>query len=91
MRRIAMMIVLVLIAAPSAAAERTVVLLIDNMTCALCPITVRTAIQRVPGVAEVEVDLDAKTASVVYDDAETTVAEIAEASGAAGYPAHPRD
>ena len=69
------------------AAERTVTLAVENMTCALCPITVRTAIQRVAGVKDVRVDFESKTAVVVYDDAQATVQDIAEASRQAGYPA----
>lgn len=72
---------------PGMAGERTVTLAVDNMTCALCPITVRHAIQAVPGVAVVEVDLDTKTAVVTFDDATSSVDELAAASANAGYPA----
>lgn len=67
--------------------ERTVTLAIDNMTCALCPITVRHAIAAVTGVSEVEVDLQTKTAVVTFDDAESSVGDLADASANAGYPA----
>jgi mercuric ion binding protein len=78
---------LLLSASIAAAAERTVTLAVENMTCALCPITVRTAIEGVAGVKEVQVDLETKTAVVVFDDTEATVRDIAEASRQAGYPA----
>lgn len=74
-------------ASVAAAAERTVTLAVENMTCALCPITVRTAIERVTGVKDVQVDFETKTAVVVFDDADATVQDIAEASRQAGYPA----
>jgi mercuric ion binding protein len=37
------------------AAERTVTLAVDGMTCASCPYIVRTALQEIPGVARAEV------------------------------------
>ncbi|HEY1383703.1 MAG TPA: mercury resistance system periplasmic binding protein MerP [Dongiaceae bacterium] len=69
------------------AAERTITLAVENMTCALCPITVRTAIEHVAGVKDVRVDFGSKTAVVVFDDAQATVQDIADASRQAGYPA----
>jgi mercuric ion binding protein len=69
------------------ASERTVVFAVENMTCALCPITVRKAMERVPGVASVTVDADAMTATVVYDPARASDDAIAAASAGAGYPA----
>jgi len=60
---------------------------IENMTCAACPITVRKAMQGVEGVKSVDVDFDAKTATVVFDPAVTTADKIAQASTNAGYPA----
>lgn len=73
------------------AAERTVTLAVENMTCALCPITVRAAIERVAGVKDVQVDFETKMAVVVFDDAKATVADLAEASRLAGYPATPEE
>ena len=60
---------------------------IENMTCATCPISVRKAMKRVGGVKSVEVDFETKTATVVYDPAVTTPADIAAASTNVGYPA----
>jgi periplasmic mercuric ion binding protein len=82
---------LLLSASVAAAAERTVTLAVENMTCALCPITVRTAIEHVAGVRDVRVDFESKTAVVMFDDAETSVKDIAEASRLAGYPAAPKE
>lgn len=87
MLRYLMLLPLLLSASVATAAERTVTLAVENMTCALCPITVRTAIERVAGVKDVQVDFETKTAVVVFDDAEATVQDIAEASRQAGYPA----
>ena len=60
---------------------------VAKMTCAACPITVRTAMQRVDGVRSVKIDFEAKTAIVTFDPAVTTAGEIAQASADAGYPA----
>ena len=43
---------------------QTVTLEVKNMTCAVCPITVKKALERVPGVTDAKVDFDKKTASV---------------------------
>ena len=76
-------------AARAAEAERIATFDVPGMTCALCPITVRKAMEGVKGVKQVEVDFNAKTATVVFDPAKTTVEAIAAASANAGYPAHP--
>lgn len=69
------------------AAEQSTTFAIKNMTCALCPITVRKAIEGVKGVKSVTVDFGAKTATVVYDPTVASVDAIAAASTNAGYPA----
>jgi mercuric ion binding protein len=74
-------------ATPTAVVLQTVVFEIENMNCALCPVTVRTAMEDVDGVASVEVDFDSKTATVVFDPAIATIEAIAKASADAGYPA----
>lgn len=67
---------------------RTASFIVDNMTCATCPITVRTAMSRVDGVRSVSVDFASKRATVTYDPARATTEAIAAASTNAGYPAH---
>lgn len=73
--------------AAAQSAEQTQDFAIENMTCATCPITVKKAMSGVDGVVSVEVDFEAKTATVVYDPSVATAEEIAEASTNAGYPA----
>lgn len=68
-------------------ATQTTTFAIDNMTCALCPVTVRKAMEGVKGVKSVTVDFDAKTATVVFDPSLTNLDAIAAASTDAGYPA----
>ncbi|WP_127561357.1 cation transporter [Nioella ostreopsis] len=74
-------------AAQTVAVEQTVTFTVDNMTCALCPITVRRAMEGVEGVRAVEIDFEARTATVVFDAAATSAGAIAAASANAGYPA----
>ncbi len=73
--------------AASEAAVQTAIFNVDNMTCALCGIIVKTALQGVEGVRSVEIDFGAKTATVVFDPSVTTTEAIATASTNAGYPA----
>lgn len=68
-------------------ASRTATFNVENMTCALCPVTVKKALEGVKGVKSVRIDFDAKTAAVVFDPSEASVAAIAAASTNAGYPA----
>lgn len=75
--------------AQAAEAAQTMVFTVENMTCALCPVTVRKAMEQVTGVKSVTVDFDAKTATVVFDPAQATPEAIAKASADAGYPAQP--
>lgn len=76
-------------ALPVIAAEQTVTMDIEKMTCALCPLTVRKAMERVDGVQDVEVDFDSKIATVTFDDSKTTADAVAQASTEVGYPATP--
>lgn len=61
--------------------------LVENMTCALCPVTVKKAMEKVTGVKSVRIDFAARTATVVFDPAVTSVDAITAASAHAGYPA----
>lgn len=70
-----------------AAPPRTVVLEVRNMTCALCPLTVRKSLEKVPGVNRAEVDFAGKTATVVFDADQTSPEALAKATTDAGFPA----
>lgn len=71
---------------PALAATKTVTLSVSKMTCAACPITVKKALDKVEGVAKVEVSFDKKEAVVTFDDAKTKVEVLLEATKSAGYP-----
>jgi mercuric ion binding protein len=68
------------------AATRTVTLDVKNMTCAVCPLTVKKALEHVAGVQQVSVSYADKTATVQFDDAATTTDQLTEATKNAGYP-----
>ncbi len=69
-----------------AAEPQTVVLDVQNMTCELCPITVKKALDKVPGVAATKIDLAKKTATVKFDPERANVAALVKATTNAGYP-----
>ncbi len=80
----------VLFAAGAAfAATRTVTLAVEHMTCPACPAIVHKTLARLPGVEKVAVSLGKKTATVTYDNAKTTLAQLEAATRNAGYPSHP--
>lgn len=60
------------------------------MTCPLCRITIKKALQNVSGVQRVTVDYDSKTAEVDFDPRQTGVQDLIKASTDAGYPATAR-
>lgn len=68
------------------AAPRTVVLSVPGMTCTACPITVRKALEKVPGVERVKVTYESKEAVVTFDDAKTDGRALIKATTEAGYP-----
>jgi mercuric ion binding protein len=68
------------------AAPKTVTLSVPSMYCPVCPITVKKALTKVPGVSRVEVSLAKRQAVVTYDDAEASVAALTRATKDAGYP-----
>jgi periplasmic mercuric ion binding protein len=65
---------------------RTATLEVSNMDCAVCPITVRKALENVPGVATATVDFKTKRAVVAFDPARTSPEALAKATADAGYP-----
>lgn len=74
------------------AEPRTIVLNVDNATCALCGPIVKMTLQRVAGVNAVDLkEADAMSgamATVEFDDAVTNVQALIAATTNAGYPSH---
>jgi len=86
---LALLLLLAAAALPAAAGDtamRTTTLAVNNMTCAMCPITIRKALRQVPGVESAKVDFKTKTATVRFDPAKTTPEALTEATTQAGYP-----
>ena len=73
------------------AAEKTVVLNVDNATCELCGPIVKRTLLRVSGVKAVEVNEASAgaVATVTFDDAVASVAMLVAATTNAGYPSRP--
>ncbi len=66
--------------------SKTVTLDVPGMTCKFCPITIRKALEKVPGVIEAKADYETKTATVTFDPDKTTVDKLTAATKNAGYP-----
>ncbi len=83
---IANALVALILAAPAWASLRSVTLNVSGMTCAACPITVKEALKKVPGVSKIEVRYEKKQVLVTFDDAKTNTDALVKATTNAGYP-----
>ncbi len=77
---------LVLCTVPTWAATRTVTLSVPGMNCPTCPITVKKALNRVPGVLQVSSSLEKRQSTVTFDDSKASVDDLIMATEEAGYP-----
>ena len=75
-----------LVATPVWAATQTVTLAVPGMTCAACPITVKTALTKVDGVTKAGVSFENREAIVTFDDTKTNALALTKATEDAGYP-----
>ena len=75
--------------APAWASPQTVTLNVSGMTCPACPITVKKALEKVPGVSKVDVRFEKKQVLVTFDDARTNTDALVKATTNAGYPSQP--
>jgi mercuric ion binding protein len=84
--------ILVVAALPSLvfADVRSVTLDVKGMHCGTCPLTVKLILLKQPGVSEVKMDADKKSATVKFEVAKSTPESLAQAVTQAGYPAAPR-
>lgn len=57
------------------------------MSCVTCPLTVKAALKRVPGVSKIQVDFETRRALVTFDDARTDTAALLKATADVGFPA----
>jgi mercuric ion binding protein len=86
MRKLLMVMLTAIPFAVLAATPQTVTLDVQNMTCELCPITVKKSLEKVSGVSAVKVDFDKKTAIVTYDADQSQPEALTRATTNAGYP-----
>lgn len=56
------------------------------MTCSTCPIQVKQALLRVPGVSAASASLEKKEAIVTYDERRTNVEALRKATADIGFP-----
>ena len=66
----------------------TVEVKLSSMQCSMCSHTIEEALKKVDGVQSVEVDLEAKTAKVTFDDKVTSVPALEQAVTKTGYAAN---
>lgn len=82
----AVLVAFAVFASVATAAERTVTLKIENMTCDLCAPTVKKSLSQIKGVIRVEVSAEKGAATVTFDDAQTDATALTKATTNAGYP-----
>ena len=69
---------------------QTAILDVQNMTCSMCPLTVKAALKKVSGVIDAKVDFDHKTATVTFDADPLDSAALVKATTDAGFPSTAR-
>lgn len=85
--RPALLAATILCIAPLALAKtQTMKLDVPTMDCATCPITIKAALNKVPGVTSARVSYERREALVVYDDTKTGPDALKKATADAGYP-----
>jgi periplasmic mercuric ion binding protein len=63
-----------------AATPQTAVLDVQNMTCNLCPVTVKKSLEKVSGVSQARIDFERKTATVTFDADKTSTTALVKAT-----------
>ena len=78
--------VAILINGYALAAQRSVTLAVDGMTCASCPYIVKQTLAAISGVSTVVVSFREKKATVTFDDGKTNASELTAATANLGFP-----
>ncbi len=86
MKKLTLLFLLTFLHLPVFASPQTVTLDVPSMNCAMCPVTVRKALEKVDGVYGAEASFDTKQAVVMFDDETTSVDALVAATTNAGYP-----
>ena len=87
MSRLKLLLLLPFVLPAFAGEPKVAVLDVPGMFCSLCPITVKKALERVPGVVHAKADLATKRAEATYDPDKTSPEALAKAVSEAGFPA----
>ncbi len=88
---LAVVIASLVLLASAWASPQTVTLNVSGMTCPACPITVKKALAKVPGVSKVDVRFEKKQILVTFDNAKTNTDALVKATTNAGYPSQPEN
>lgn len=67
--------------------NQSIVLDVQNMTCAMCKFTIKKALSSVEGTKKVTVNFEDKTANVTFNPQKTNSNALIKAITNAGYPA----
>jgi len=67
--------------------EKSIVLDVQNMSCAMCKFTIKKALSSVEGTKQVIVNYEDKTAEVIFNPHKTNSDALIKAITNAGYPA----
>lgn len=84
--RNAALVAILALASSAAWAMKTVTLSVPDMSCSTCPIQVKKALSRVPGVSNASASLEQKEAVVTYDESRTNVETLMKATAHIGFP-----
>ena len=82
---IGMLVVLGLASGVAVAKEVTVQMKVPAMDCAACTVVINKALTQTKGVKNVDLNLEKRTATVVYEDTQVTQAEIQKTIEKAGF------
>lgn len=86
MKKLIILILLSMFSITVWAELKSVTLAVPGMDCPVCPITVRKALEKIEGVQGINVDYEARTATVDYDDTKVELSALTQATGDAGFP-----
>ena len=80
---------LVTVGSAAWAAPKSVTLDVPGMTCPTCPITIKKALLKQPGVTAVTVRYEKKQLDVAFDDAKTNPTAIMQSTASVGFSSQP--
>ncbi len=66
---------------------KQVVLKVKDMTCVSCPVTIRAALKKLPGVVKAKVSYKEEKAEITYQEGKVTVEQMIKAIENLGYRA----